>query len=337
MLLTNQIEINVSNRTATYFKEKGYKIPTKYSENSKKEVIDTKAKILVEIMDLSDSSHEKIKYICDCCGNIFETTYHDWKNQKSPELGDLCKSCSIKNKLPKIMQNKYGYSNSAQVPEIVSKKKETNLEKYGNEWAICSKEVRDNIEQSLLFKYGVTNPMQIETVKQKAKNTNNKKYGGNSPMCSEEVRHKSEQTCLKKYGVKNAFQSKEIQRKARITLYENNTVPSSKPEKKLYNLLKDMFGEENCFPSYPEDNFSLDCMLEINNIKIDVEYDGWYWHQNRKQKDGARNAILLNNGYRIIRIIADNKDTMPTKEQIQNAVDYLVKDNHHLCFINMNI
>ena len=42
-------------------------------------------------------------------------------------------------------------------------------------------------------------------------------------------------------------------------------------------------------------------------------------------------------GYRIIRIKANKKDDIPTKEQIKEAVDYLVKGNHHLTFIDMNI
>ena len=36
-------------------------------------------------------------------------------------------------------------------------------------------------------------------------------------------------------------------------------------------------------------------------------------------------------------IKANNTDDLPTKEQIQDAIDYLVKDNHHITFIDMNI
>ena len=44
----------------------------------------------------------------------------------------------------------------------------------------------------------------------------------------------------------------------------------------------------------------------------------------------------MNEGYKIIRIKANNQDLLPTEQQILQAVDYLVKDNHHLTFIDMN-
>ena len=105
----------------------------------------------------------------------------------------------------------------------------------------------------------------------------------------------------------------------------------------MCELLKEMFGIENCFPNYPCDNLSLDCLVKINENKIDVEYDGSYWHKERAHYDGARNAVLMNEGYKIVRIKANNTDDLPTKEQIQDAIDYLVKDNHHITFIDMNI
>lgn len=336
MLLDTSVDISITVRNMNYYKNKGYDIPMKYSEKSHKEVVDRGKTIRVKIEDLPTSSHARIKYKCDNCGNIYETDYHSWCHAKNPELGHLCKSCAVKIKLPEAMQNKYGYKNSANVPSIIEKRKQTNLDKYGNEWAIVSGEVRNTILRSYLNNFGVDNPMKNEEVKQRAKETNNEKYGGNSCMCDENVRYKSKQTCLQKYGVPNAFQSKNIQAKARETLYKNGSTPSSKAEKALCDLLISIFGETNCSPNYPVGNLSLDCLVSIGKDRIDFEYDGVYWHKDRKQKDAARNAVLMNEGYKIVRIKANNQDSLPTKQQILQAVDYLVKDNHHLTFIDMN-
>ena len=235
------------------------------------------------------------------------------------------------------MHEKYGEDNPARVASIVDKKKQTNLSKYGNEWAIASDSVRDTIKAVYIEKYGADNPMKNAAVKQKAMETNNIRYGGNSALCSEVVKEKSRQTCLEKYGVKNPFQCKEIQDKARATMHINGNAPTSKAERRLYPILKEMYGEDNCIPAYPVGNLSLDYLLIVDGVNIDVEYDGCYWHKGKDQQDAARNAVLMNEGYRIIRIKANNQDTMPTKQQIKDAVDYLVKDNHHLVFINMNI
>lgn len=336
MLLTPTVKICVTARTVNHYKEKGYQIPVKYSEKSKKEVIDSSVPIDVKTLDLPKNSHTKIKYKCDNCGKEFVTVFSDWNKTTYKELGDLCKSCAATIKLSQAMKDKYGYDNASQVPDIIEKKKQTNFDKYGNEWSIASNLVRGNILETIKDRYGVSNPMQHELVKNKAKETNNRKYGGNSSLCSPEIREKSQNTCLKKYGVKNAFQAKEVQLKARNTLYKNGTVPISGAERKLCKILKEMYGEANCYPSYPVGSFSLDCLVFIDGIKIDFEYDGLYWHKNKRNKDGARNAILMNEGYKIVRIKANNKDDMPSTIQIQNAVDYLIKENHHLTFIDMN-
>lgn len=336
MLLTHEVETSITARNVNHYKDKGYIIPMKHSDKTGRDVVDSATQIWVRVEDLPMMSHAEVQYKCDVCGEAFTTTWCIWNRRKYRELGDMCKDCAMKIKLPYAMKDKYGYENCANIPEFIDKKKKTNVGKYGNEWAIASNKVRDVIHNTILSKYGVDNPMQNEQVKQKAKNTNNQRYGGNSPICSAEIREKAAETCLSKYGVANAFQAKEAQMKARKTLYKNGTTPSSKAERAMCELLKVMFGEDNCFSNYPEGVLSLDCLVLVDGIKIDFEYDGYYWHKDRVQHDSARNAVLMNNGYRIVRIRADNQDTMPTQAQIQEAVDYLVKDNHHIVFIDMN-
>lgn len=337
MLLTKMVDINITPRTVAHYKNKGYLIPMKYSEKSKKEVLDSNVYISVNVLDLPKSSHVKIKYRCDNCGKDFETEYCGWNQSKYKELGDLCKECVIKIKLPQAMKDKYGYSNAALVPSITAKKKKTNMKKYGNEWHIASFKIRENIINTWQEKYGANNPMKNEEIKKKAIETNNYKYGGNSSLCCEQIKEKAQQTCLIKYGVKNPAQSKEIQNKIRESLYNNGTVPTSKAERRMCVILEEVFGQENCFPNYPEGNLSLDCLVILNNYKIDFEYDGKYWHQNREQHDAARNAVLMNSGYKVVRIKGNNQDDMPTKNQILEAVNYLIEGNHHLIFIDMNI
>ncbi len=336
MLLTNEIDIQVTSRNFNHYKNKGYDIPMIYNEKLKKDVIDRNKKIIVQVCDLPNSSKVKIQYMCDNCHKIHNITYSDWMKRKLPEFGDLCKECAIKIKLPQSLMQKYGYSNCANIPSVVEKKKKTNLEKYGNEWAIASDDVHQNIVNIFLNKYGVDNPMKDVDIKLKAQKTNQEKYGGNSPMCDKDIRQKSINTCLKKYGTVNAFQSKEIQQKARESLYQNGTTPSSKVEKEMCNMLKEIFGVENCFPNYPEGCLSLDCLVKFNTYKIDFEYDGYYWHKNRKQYDAGRNAVLIKNNYKIVRIHGNNLDILPSTEQIINAVNYLIEENHHLVIIDMN-
>lgn len=336
MLLTKEVKITIGAKNVNGLREKGYEIPTCFNEKTQHIIIDFGKTILVKIEDVSPFSHQKITYQCDNCGCIVETTIICWNRRKYRELGDMCKKCARMIKWPYAMQEKYGETNCARVPSVIEKKKETNKNRYGNEWAIASAVVQENIRAACIEKFGVPNCMQSESVKQKMFATNIEKYGNISVFGNEKIKEKARATCMRKYGVPNAFQVKEFQEKARATMSKNGTTPSSKPERALCDLLKEMFGKDNCFPNYPDGVLSLDCFLKIGDIKIDVEYDGKYWHQNRGKEDAARNAVLMNNGYRIIRIKGNNRDILPTKEQIQKAVDYLVKDNHHLVFIDMN-
>ena len=299
-------------------------------------VLDSSVKVKIKVSDLLPSSHVKIKYKCDNCGKIEEISYSSWNKRKYKEMETFCKDCTAKIIQPQIMYDKYKTNNCVHLDWVIEKKKETNLKKYGNEWAIASKEIRNSILKTFEEKYHVDNLMKNQQIKEKALKTLNEKYGGNSCTCDAKVIEKIKQTCLEKYGVKNVFQVKSFQEKARKTLYKNDTVPSSVPEKLLCNMLKEIYGKNNCFPKYPFECYSFDCLVVIDKIKIDVEYDGLYWHKNRKQKDGARNVILLNEGFRILRILGNNKDILPTNNQIKEAINSIIYQNKHLVFINMN-
>ena len=59
-----------------------------------------------------------------------------------------------------------------------------------------------------------------------------------------------------------------------------------------------------------------------NGIKVDIEYDGFHWHQDA-EKDRRRDEVVKNNGYKVLRIKSGHK--IPTIEQLQEAFEYLSK------------
>lgn len=69
--------------------------------------------------------------------------------------------------------------------------------------------------------------------------------------------------------------------------------------------------------------------------KIDVEYDGWYWHKDRVQQDRRRNNFLIGRGYKVLRIKSTFQ--LPTNEQIIDAVDYLINTHHNYKEIILDI
>ena len=58
-------------------------------------------------------------------------------------------------------------------------------------------------------------------------------------------------------------------------------------------------------------------MIIKNDIKIDIEYDGWYWHKNNK-RDKARDSYVANRGVKILRVKSGS--LLPKDEELIGAV-----------------
>lgn len=174
---------------------------------------------------------------------------------------------------------------------------ETCRERYGVDWGIQADEFKNKSKQTCLNKYG-------------------KPYVSQSKPFREQVKN----TCLNKYGVENISQLDFIQQKKMESFYKNNSCPTSKQQQQIFSWLLEKY--KNCELNYPESWYSLDCLVEFENIKIDIEYDGWYWHKDKQEKDSKRNNYLLKKGYKILRFKAHDK--LPSKEYLYELVDELI-------------
>ena len=166
----------------------------------------------------------------------------------------------------------------------------------------------------------------------KMKESMYEKYGVCYALQSKDFIEKYEKTCLDKFGCKKHLSSSVVREKINLAYYNNGTCPTSKPQIVVYNMLKQIYG--NCELNKPCGNSLLDCVVEVNGIKIDVEYDGWYWHKDKQEEDKRRNYFLIKNGYKVCRFRANY--AIPTIEQIKNAVDYLLS-GHSLKIIDLDI
>ena len=337
------IEVCWHPQTKDYYIAKGYKY-TKMRD-----------KFLVKAEDLSKGSHKKVRIICDYCEKEFLKDNANYMSERN-DGKDCCKQCwSIKVK--ESFMNKYGVENPFQSEIIKEKSKQTCLTKYGTERACQSEQVKEKIAKTNLERYGNTMPLLNQEVKEKAintcldkfgvsnvfmspeiqdkiKETNRLKYGEGNIAHTPEIAEKIKSANMEKYGVPYTTQSKTVQKKMRESLYKNGSVPSSKAEKEMCDLLKNIFGSEHCYPNYPMDSLNLDCLVNINGVLIDFEYDGWYWHKNKQESDKRRNYFLIKNGYKVCRFRANY--AIPTIEQIKNAVDYLLS-GHSLKIIDLDI
>lgn len=263
-----------------------------------------KEKFEVKVSDLQKSSGAVIEVICDYCNNPYYPTYKNY-NKTHIDSKDCCSKCRGK------------------------KAKDTMLEKYGAEHYSKTDEYKVRVKQTCKEKYGTISVSQVEEIKSKKKETNLVKFGSEWYVSSD----KFKQQCLNNLGVDNPMKNVEIQKKATESLIKNGNVPVSSEERKMVSMLKEIYGENNCNPSCQCGRFTMDCLLFVNNIKIDVEYDGLYWHQQRKHYDSWRDNKIIQNGYKVLRIISSGK--MPGSQEIINAVNCLVDTDIDLIKINV--
>jgi len=277
------------------------------------------------------------------------------EENKEKVKNTLLKNYGVDNpfKSPVIIQRvkdtflrKYGTDNYTKTDEYKIKSKNTNLDKYGVEYYTQTDEYKERVIKTCKEKYGVDNVFQVEEFKEKAKETNLdkygveypmqnieiqnkvkitnlKRYGGVAPFFSYKVKEKAKITNLKRYGYEYASQSPIIREKVNNTFYKNGTQKTSTQQLEIYNILK-----ENKYKvelNYPISNVSLDVAIFIDDIKIDLEYDSWYWHQDQK-KDRRRDEFLKTQGWKIFRIKSGCK--IPTFKQIQENINKLINNSN---------
>lgn len=159
-------------------------------------------------------------------------------------------------------------------------------------------------KESNINKYGVDNVFKLDFVKEKSKITNMKKYGVDS------------YTKLESAKLNNAV-------KTTLTFYKNGTCPTSSQQIKIHDMLNNIYG--NCLLNYPCGRCNLDCYTMVNNINIDIEYDGTYWHKD-EQKDRRRDEYIKSCGYKIFRIKSNRK--IPNIYQLIDGINRLVYTEH---------
>lgn len=199
----------------------------------------------------------------------------------------------------------------------------------------CEKCKQKKREDSFIMKYGVSSPGASNECREKAHQVMIEKYGCKYALQSEQGQENFKNSMKEKYGEENPSKIPEFLAKSRNTSFLNGTTPTSLPERQIIQMLIDLYGKDSCIPGYPVDRISLDCLLIINNVKIDVEYDGKYWHNGREDYDRKRNHWLISQGYKVLRILGNVKDELPSIDRLREEVEYLI-NGHNIGYIDMN-
>lgn len=310
MLIPNQlIEVKMGGRNIKHYRNLGYDV--RFGDIIK-----------VPVEHLTPGSHVLIEVFCDVCGKKMNKSYQDYLEHHTYEM-DCCTDC-FQTKARKTCKEKYGVEYASQAEWFQEKVKDTSLKKYGTDAILKADIVRQKINQTVREKYDVDYVSQSESVKEQIKQTNIQKYGVSCVMQNPKIKQKALDTMEKKYGHQIPMQVPEIKAKAQETLSKNGTTRTSKQQLQLYEIVKLKYPDAEL--NFPYEHCSLDVFICVNNIKIDIEYDCWYWHRD-KHKDVRRGKFLQTQGFKVLRVKSAYQ--LPTEQELFDAIDYLVNTEHY--------
>lgn len=100
---------------------------------------------------------------------------------------------------------------------------------------------------------------------------------------------------------------------------------SSYPEQALFKYIKMIFPEsENLYP-IPNGSSNLEVDILIKNLKVVIEYDGYYFHKEKLDKDVEKTKKLNSMNYKVIRV---REEGLPNVCGVENiSIKFPIKNN----------
>lgn len=187
-----------------------------------------------------------VEYTCKCgsVGNKVSTK----TVQKKSWVG--CKDCSKERTKVKNMEV-YGVDHLMKSKEFQEKTKETLKKKYGVDNPLKSQEIRAKKNATMKERYGEEHSAQVPEIMEKTKETNLRVYGVTCSLMTEENKEKTRQGKLAKYGPRGSMSHPEIRLKVAQTMLKRYgkehalQVPEFK--EKLLNTYKERFKADHPF------------------------------------------------------------------------------------------
>ena len=283
--------------------------------------------INVPLEKLSRGSSYKVLCVCDYCGQEFEIAFGSYQAKKKNSYihKDCCINCRSR-KIQETLIAKYGVRSPLQVPEFLEAAQQTCLDRYGTRFPTQLEEIDKRRRQSMLERYGAEVAIQSPAIRAKMEAAWQAKYGASSPLASPIVQEKIHQTCLERYGVAYVFQDENgyWQAEGSDLSDDKRALFNSRPQIEMYEACLNLGYE--CMLNYRIGEYCYDVAVFLDNVCIDLEYDGSYWHQGKEAFDQHRDEVSVENGWKVVRFKQmGNYRHGPNSKQIQAAIDKLLQ------------
>jgi len=172
---------------------------------------------------------------------------------------------------------------------IVSKRQQTMVEKYGTTKLSEIESIRNNISQAVkrttanavlkrkstnIQKYGATNFLASQEGTALIKSKNQAIFGCDYPFQNSSIRIKSKQSMQDRYGVDNAQKLPENRLRLKQWCEDNpEKLFTSKAEQEILDWVRQFYPNTH---KYRVQNYEID--IYVPELKLGIEYNGLFWH-----------------------------------------------------------
>lgn len=240
------------------------------------------------LLDLREHTLEEIvdNAMCPICGKFVHVMeMHSGKRHTCKEhWGQYMKI---------LYEQKTGYKDPYSNPDVIKKRKENFINKYGVEHPMQLKEIQEKRIQTDLQNHNGKLYCQTKEGKQQIMQTNLYHHGGVFNLNTEYAKNRLKEVCQEKFGTDNPLQCKEVRE------IKNNDYLT---ELRLEGYLKKIFPKNKFIHELKIKNFKPDYCCE--ELKLIVEFDGidHYSKTTVVQSDQRKDSYLSALGYKIVRI-----------------------------------
>ena len=281
---------------------------------------------------LTCGSDKKVWWICSQCKNVWiDTISHRNEGRTCPvcnkkkfaskyRMTRLSKSGSLSVKHPEIAAQWHPTKNGFETPNEFSPTSGAKVWwrcSKGHEWqATIDSRSRGRGCPYCSGHYPIKGQNDLQTINPSLANEWN--YEKNNGLTPVDVLPNSGKKvwwkCNKGHEWQAKIQDRNIGHGCPICNSERNT---SFPEYAIVYYLKKY--DSDVIHSYREQGYELD--IYIPSKKIAIEYDGYYWHKNKVEKDLAKNSKCEKDGIKLYRI----REGIPPLND--SSIDYIVQEN----------
>ena len=160
-----------------------------------------------------------------CCSQSCRNTWIN-QNRSKEKRQEISKKISEAHRTEEVLSktrqtniDRYGVPYTTQNSEVQEKRRQTCQEKYGTDCSFQAESVKEKIQQSIHERYGEEG-LKAKEIRDKTIATCQERYGTTNGGASQQAQEKIKKATLTHYGVESSFQANEVKDKIKKTCKE---------------------------------------------------------------------------------------------------------------------